>query len=223
MLVAVAAMTALAVAVPSSAWALDTAGTVHTGSIPTAAGSTGGAGSGGPGAVAGSAAGGRPGAGFGPRTGGAPPSGSGRLGTPPGGSAGPTTGGAALGGGAGTLSTSSALVTALEQTTARWAAATVGSQEAAALELASGGTAVMAIGGFSGTDNAPSLAQFKAYVAAGDIRYFIAGGQAGGFGGPGGGSGSGSDVGSQITSWVEAHYTSTTIGGQTVYDLQSPS
>jgi hypothetical protein len=30
-------------------------------------------------------------------------------------------------------------------------------------------------------------------------------------------------VASRITQWVEAHYTSTTIGGVTVYDLTSPS
>ena len=40
----------------------------------------------------------------------------------------------------------------------------------------------MAIGGFNGTDNSPTLAQFKAYVAAGKIHYFIASG--GGMGGP---------------------------------------
>ena len=66
----------------------------------------------------------------------------------------------------------------------------------------------MAIGGFTGSDPAPTLAQFKAYVAAGDITYYIAGGGMGG--GPGGGSGSAS----QITSWVEAHFTSVKIGGQ---------
>jgi hypothetical protein len=95
----------------------------------------------------------------------------------------------------------------------------VGSQTAATLELETGGKAVMAIGGFSGSDSAPSLAQFKAYVAAGDIRYFIAGGGFGGGRGFGGGGAGGSSDASQITSWVEAHYSSTTIGGQTVYDL----
>ncbi len=106
---------------------------------------------------------------------------------------------------------SAALRAALEKTTTRWAAAADGSQSAAALELATGGKAVMAIGGFTGTDPAPTLAQFKAYVAAGDIAYYIAGSQ----GGPGGASG----AASQITSWVEAHYKATTIGGETVYVL----
>lgn len=106
-----------------------------------------------------------------------------------------------------------ALVAALKKTTTRWAAAVDGSQSAASLELVSGGQAVMAIGGFTGSDPAPTLAQFKAYVAAGDITYYIAGGGMGG--GPGGGTGSAS----QITSWVEAHFKSVKIGGQTVYVL----
>jgi hypothetical protein len=121
-------------------------------------------------------------------------------------------GGGGGGGGAGGGTVSSALKTALEKTTTRWAAATIGSQSAATLELQTGGKAVMAIGGFTGTDPAPTLAQFKAYVAAGDITYFIASGQ-------GAGGGGSSSVASQITSWVEAHYKSTTIGGQTVYVL----
>lgn len=29
--------------------------------------------------------------------------------------------------------------------------------------------------------------------------------------------------GSEITSWVESHFTSTTVGGVTVYDLTSPT
>jgi hypothetical protein len=107
---------------------------------------------------------------------------------------------------------SKALVAALKKTTTRWAAATDGSQSAASLELASGGQAVMAIGGFTGSDPAPTLAQFKAYVAAGDITYYIAGGGMGG--GPGGGGSA-----SQITSWVEAHFKSVKIGGETVYVL----
>ena len=33
----------------------------------------------------------------------------------------------------------------------------------------------MAIGGFNGSDPSPTLAQFKQYVADGEIHYFIAG------------------------------------------------
>ncbi len=50
----------------------------------------------------------------------------------------------------------------------------------ASLALASD-TTVMSIGGFTGSDPAPTLEQFQAYVAAGDVHYFVVGG------GPGGG------------------------------------
>jgi 4-amino-4-deoxy-L-arabinose transferase-like glycosyltransferase len=97
-----------------------------------------------------------------------------------------------------------------------WVAAAVGSNESAGYQLASG-EPVMAIGGFNGTDPSPSLAQFEKYVSEDKIHYFIATG--GGFGGaPGGTTGSSSDA-SLITSWVESHFTATTIGGVTVYNL----
>jgi hypothetical protein len=76
----------------------------------------------------------------------------------------------------------------------------------------------MAIGGFTGSDAAPSLAQFQAYVAAGDVHYFVASGGQGG--GPGGGE---DGVGTQIGEWVAAHYTATEVGGTTVYDLTQPA
>jgi hypothetical protein len=98
-----------------------------------------------------------------------------------------------------------------------WAAATVSANNAAGYQLGSG-EPVMAIGGFNGTDPAPTLAQFEKYVAEGKIHYFIAGG--GGFGGGGVGGGTSNDA-SQITSWVEAHFNSETVGGVTVYDLST--
>ena len=112
--------------------------------------------------------------------------------------------------GGGFDSSSSAIGTLLAQTTTKWAAATTGSQSAASLELASG-KAVIGIGGWSGSDPAPTLDEFKAYVAAGEVKYYIEGGRGGG---PGGGS-------SEITEWVTANFTATTVDGQTVYDLQS--
>jgi hypothetical protein len=113
----------------------------------------------------------------------------------------------------------SALAALIKGTTTKWAAATIGSQGASSLELSTG-KAVMAIGGFTGSDPTPTLAQFQAYVAQGKIRYFIAtsmggGGFGGGTGGPGGSTG----TGSAISTWVAAHFTATTVGGQTVYDL----
>ncbi|CUU55065.1 4-amino-4-deoxy-L-arabinose transferase [Parafrankia irregularis] len=62
----------------------------------------------------------------------------------------------------------------------RWVAATSTSQSAASMELASGGSPVMAMGGWSGSDPAITLEQFKQYVNDGEIHYFIAGGMGGG-------------------------------------------
>ena len=98
----------------------------------------------------------------------------------------------------------------------RWVAATVGSQNAAGLQLGTG-LPVMAIGGFNGSDPSPTLAQFQQYVANGDIHYF-AGGSTGGRGGPGGGSGNGT----AIATWVQENFTQVTIGGSTFYDLTQP-
>ncbi|MDZ4264176.1 MAG: glycosyl transferase, partial [Mycobacterium sp.] len=93
----------------------------------------------------------------------------------------------------------------------RWAAATIGSMSAGALELETG-VSVMAIGGFTGGDDSPTLGQCQTYVADGQVRYFIAGGR----GGPAGNSGSSSE----ISSWVGQNFTAMEIGGVTVYDLQ---
>jgi len=101
----------------------------------------------------------------------------------------------------------------------RWVLATVGANSAAGYQLAAE-EPTMAIGGFNGTDPAPTLAQFEAYVAKGEIHYFVAGG---GGAGPGGfGANSSSGDASQITSWVEAHFNTKTVGGTTLYDLTSP-
>ena len=131
-----------------------------------------------------------------------------------------TRGGAGSAGGpGGTGSVGSALSSLLESGASgyRWAAAAVGSQSAASLELGSNGVPVMAIGGFTGSDPAPTLAQFEKLVSAHEIHYFVASGS----GGPGGGGG-GSGYGSQITAWVKAHFTAKTVGGMTVYDLTAP-
>jgi len=96
----------------------------------------------------------------------------------------------------------------------RWVAATTGSNNAAGLALASG-ESVLAIGGFNGTDPYPTLAEFQGYVAAGEIHYYVGGQDAGGFRGANGGS----DVAAAIAAWVDANFTSTTVGGVAVYDL----
>jgi hypothetical protein len=121
--------------------------------------------------------------------------------------------------GAGGATTSTALTNALKATSSKWAAAVVGDQSAATLELATG-KAVISIGGWSGTDPSPTLAQFEHYVTTGQVRYLIAsGGTASGGMAMGGGS---AGVAAQITKWVAAHYKKITIGGQTVYDLSQP-
>ena len=89
----------------------------------------------------------------------------------------------------------------------RWVAATTGSNNAAGLQLSSG-KPVMAIGGFNGSDPSPTLAEFQAYVARGQIHYYVGGSDAAGFRGTVGGS-----------NRVQANFRSSTIGGVTVYDL----
>lgn len=106
---------------------------------------------------------------------------------------------------------SSALAALLEKNAAnyKWVAATEGSEGAAPLELATG-DAVMAIGGFNGTDPWPTLAVFKQLVAQHEVHYYV-GQSSQSFGG---GSGS-----SAIATWIAAHFKKETAGGQTVYDL----
>ena len=122
-----------------------------------------------------------------------------------------------IGGGLGGNTQVSSAVTKLLTSGAagyRWAAATVGAESAAPFQLASG-EPVMAIGGFNGTDQAPTLAQFKTMVAAHEVHYFI--------GANGHTFGGGSGDAAQITSWVESHFTKQTVGGETVYNLTSPT
>ena len=184
-----------------AAYAVETAATPHTGSIPSAGPATaGGFGGGGPGG------GGMP-------QGGTPPT---QQGTTTGGA---TTGGPQGGGAGGLLngSESTDTITALLQENASsytWVAAAVGSNSASGYQLASE-EPVMAIGGFNGSDPSPTLAQFQAYVAAGEIHYFIASG-GGGFGGNQMG---GSSASSDIAAWVAASFTATTVDGVTLYDL----
>lgn len=94
-----------------------------------------------------------------------------------------------------------------------WVAATVGANNAAGLQLATG-EPVMALGGFNGSDPAPTLAQFQALVAEGRVHWFVGGG---GFGGQTGGS----NATSEIAAWVASTYTAQTVGGVTVYDLST--
>ncbi|GAA0990193.1 glycosyltransferase family 39 protein [Subtercola frigoramans] len=231
----------VAVLLAPTAYTLQTISTGHTGSIvtagPTVASSTGFGGGGGFGRGGGAGGGGTPPGGIagGPGTAGGltPPVGAGQAGT---GAAGGTAGGAAGGGttaggaggaaaagtrgggmgGGGLLvgATVSAQVSALLSANASsytWAAAAVGSQNAASYQLASQ-AAVMPLGGFNGSDPSPTLEQFQAYVASGQIHYFISSGNIGA-------SNGGSSASSSIATWVVANYTATTVDGTTLYDL----
>ena len=111
---------------------------------------------------------------------------------------------------------SSTLIKLLEQDSSqyRWIAATEGSQEAAPIELATGGLAVVAIGGFNGSDPSPTLAQFESMVAKHEIHYYV---------GRGSNSFGGGTDSSAIASWVAAHFTAETVGGVTVYNLTKPT
>ncbi|WP_348727044.1 glycosyltransferase family 39 protein [uncultured Mycolicibacterium sp.] len=124
------------------------------------------------------------------------------------------------GGPARSIADNAELQAMLTATDTRWAAAGVGSMGTADLALRTGAS-VMAIGGFTGGDDSPTLEQFQGYVADGQVRYFIASDR--GPGGPGspGGPGGGSGASTEITEWVEQTFTPVDVGGTTVYDLQS--
>jgi len=205
-----------------AAYTIDTVLTAHSGAIPSAGPAVTAATTGGPGGLPGGFAGrGTPGAfpggfggGFGlPGRFGGGGFGGGGFGIPRG------AGGGAFGRGGGSFLNAStpgaALVKLLETNAGRysWVGATIDANSAAGYQLATDDP-IMAIGGFNGTDPAPSLAQFEAYVAEGRIHYFL---------GSGGGLGGGSGTSSAIAQWVEAHFTATTVDGVTVYDLTQPA
>ena len=200
----IAAVSTVAVLVGPGAWSLATAATPHSGAIPFSGPEDARMGGGGL------------------RIGGPGP---GRAGPPdrpgqPGGD-GAVRGDGALFGGGNILGAPvpTAAVTALLQRDAddhRWAAAAVGSNNAAGYQLASG-EPVMALGGFNGTDPAPTLEQFQQLVAQRQVHWFV-----GGAGRSNTASG-GSDEAHRIGLWVEATFPPLTIDGTTVYDLtQTP-
>jgi 4-amino-4-deoxy-L-arabinose transferase-like glycosyltransferase len=182
------------------AYAADTVSTAYSGGDPAA----------GP-AVAGS--------GFGGANGLAPVGGSvfiGRNGFAPGlaPGIGGSTGAARPGGGAGPgENVSDALVDYLlaNQGTATWLVAADSANQAAAIQLASG-KPVMAMGGFSGSDPAPTLEQLQGYVRSGQLRFVIGGG-----GGPGGAGRLGSEVSKRAT-WLAQACSEVNVGGTTLYD-----
>ncbi|MQY17066.1 ArnT family glycosyltransferase [Nocardia macrotermitis] len=146
------------------------------------------------------------------------------------------------GGGWGQTQANPRLTALLQQTDSTWAAAVDGSSSAAGLELQSG-KSVMAIGGFSGSDPTPTLAEFQADVKAGKIGYYIVQSNGRGQGGGrtfdttsegtggrtqqnadatqmrSGAGGFGRNQHADITNWVTATFTPQQVGNATVYDL----
>ena len=191
--VGVAAAALVAALAGPAAYTFDTVTTAHAGAIPSAGPAVQTAGTAPTGVRGGTG-------GFGP-----PPNGGGFPGQARAG---------AGGGGFLNASQPGAQLTSLLEAGAgryRWVAATIDANSAAGYELATG-EPVMAIGGFNGSDPAPTLAQFQSYVSQGQIHYFIAGGR-----------GAGSGASSEIESWVSQHFTATTVNGATVYDLTQPA
>lgn len=116
----------------------------------------------------------------------------------------------------GDLAANRELAEMLAATRTTWSAATNGSQPAAAMEIASG-TAVMAVGGWSG-DPVPTLEQFIGDVHAGRITYYVEAGR----------RLHGEVIRApnrtnahtrEIADWVAAHFTPVPMGSSTVYRL----
>jgi len=219
------------------AYALDTAGTAHTGSIPSAgptvtaggafgaAGAPGGFGRGGflprfganPGPATGP--GGRPAAPSNGFPGRAIPGlpGATTGGTGAGGPGGPRFGGGGIGGllDAAAVDKEVSAALAEDASSYTWVAAAVGANRAAGYQLASR-LPVMPIGGFNGNDPSPTLAQFQQYVADAKVHWFISGGSAMR-------SDSANRTSQEIATWVEANFEAQTIGSVTMYDLTQPT
>jgi 4-amino-4-deoxy-L-arabinose transferase-like glycosyltransferase len=180
-----------------AAYAIDTMQTAYQGGDPAA----------GPGATTRDGRPGGPAGGFGDPNG-AP---SGQLGQPPtGAGTGPAGGG--FGPGAGGEAVSNAVTDYLvaNRGSARWIVAVNSANQAGSIELATG-EAVMAMGGFTGSDPTPTVDQLQAYVASGALRFVIVGG---GDGGPSGGS-------SDVSTWVGANCAAVSSVSSSLYDCAS--
>ncbi|MET7570670.1 glycosyltransferase family 39 protein [Streptomyces sp. NPDC005492] len=167
-----------------------------TGELPQG----GGAPSGAPSGAAGGAAGGQPGGTTGEFPGGGTAPGG--TGTAPGGdtgSTGGTRGGFGGGGGGMGGTTSSALISYLEkhQDGAKWLLAVSNSQSAGQLILSTH-KPVISMWGFTGSDQAMTLAKLKELVKKGELHYIQLGG---------GGMGGNSTLNTEITAWVQKNAT----------------
>jgi 4-amino-4-deoxy-L-arabinose transferase-like glycosyltransferase len=143
--------------------------------------------------------------------------------------------GAGVGAGPG-ANVSKALISYLKahQGKATYLVAAVGSSTAGPIALQSGRN-VIDMGGFMGSDPAPSLAKLKSFIASGQLHYVLLGGGGGGGGGAGGGAvgaiggragagGTGGPGGSTSTAtgkaiaerdaWIEKHGTVVYVSGE---------
>ena len=161
-------------------------------------GTTGGQGFPGGGQTGEMPTGGFPGGGDGAAAGGGAPTGSGAptdSGAAGSGAAGgaPTGGGFGGGGGmGGGVSTQMLSYLEAHQDGATWLVATSSAQTADGIILSSGGKAAIAMGGFTGSDPAMSVAQIKEYISSGKLHYVLVGG----------GGGMGGDANSAATAYV---------------------
>lgn len=141
---------------------------------------------------------------------------SGPYAAPPGGGPGATR--SPLGGSIADLSRPSPALVRVLQSGAkgyRWVVAAVGDLPAGGYQLATGDPA-MAIGGWSGGDPVPSLAEFEAMVAHHEVHYFIPAGPYGGL--VLGASQARSDA-CRVTEWVERNFAGRRLGGVLLYEL----
>jgi 4-amino-4-deoxy-L-arabinose transferase-like glycosyltransferase len=128
-------------------------------------------------------------------------------------------GGAGAPGGSATLSTAQQeLLTYLEanQGSAKYLVAMMSSSDAETY-VADAGVSILPVGGFSGSNGYPTLAQFQQMIASGELKYVLTSGTAGG--GRGGLGGTTSQATSQIESWVQSNCTavsSSAYGGSSV-------
>ncbi len=95
----------------------------------------------------------------------------------------------------------------------------------AAPYITSTGESVMPIGGFDGSDPAPTLDAFTALVAQGDLRFVLADDKSGGKGGPGGQAGGAfaKSTSAAISAWVTSTctpVTDSTLGVSGLYDCK---
>jgi 4-amino-4-deoxy-L-arabinose transferase-like glycosyltransferase len=121
------------------------------------------------------------------------------------------------GGQGGSLDTATLDYLVANQGTASWVVAVSDATSAGQIELATG-RAVMAMGGFTGSDNALTVEKLQALVASGDLRFVSVG--SGGGGGPGGGGPNAQGGSSGISSWVSSACTAVSVGGSatSIYD-----